>query len=142
MAASVDDRGGGRDATAPTAKLLADPVGDPRGDHRRINADMGGGGMAKPPLTVPIAGAFFQRGAAKALAKLALGAPLQLIREPGCPQDPLAIQVWTDDGQVLGYVPKVSNVDLAWALDGGVPVKAVFAGYGRDRQPAMQIVWP
>jgi hypothetical protein len=43
---------------------------------------------------------------------------------------------------MLGYVPKANNVDVAWALDGkGVPVKAVFAGFGRDDHPAMQIVW-
>jgi hypothetical protein len=98
--------------------------------------------MAKPPLTVPIVGAVFQRGAAKKLNALPLGAPLQLVREPGNPHDPLAVQVWADDAQMLGYVPRTSNVDVAWALDGGVRVKAVFAGYGLDRQPAMQLVWP
>jgi hypothetical protein len=97
--------------------------------------------MAQPPLTVPIAGSVFQRGAAKALAKLALGAPLQLVREPGNPHDPLAVQVWAADQQI-GFVPRTNNVDVAWALDGGIPVKAVYAGLGLDRVPAMQIVWP
>jgi hypothetical protein len=96
--------------------------------------------MAQPPLTVPIAGYRHYRGARERLLDLALGTPLRLVRE-NHPKDSLAVQVRAED-QMLGYVPKANNVDVAWALDGGVAVKAVFAGFTTDSVPAMQIVWP
>jgi hypothetical protein len=35
-----------------------------------------------------------------------------------------------------------NNVEVAWALDGGGAVVAVFAGFDRDSLPVMQLVWP
>jgi hypothetical protein len=97
--------------------------------------------VAKPPLTVPIAGYWHYRGARERLLTLALGTPLRLVREPDHPKDSLAVQVWAED-QMLGFVPRANNVDVAWALDGKVEVKAVFAGFKPGDGPAMQIVWP
>jgi hypothetical protein len=91
-------------------------------------------------LTVPIAG-FRRYPAGRRLLDMPLGAPLRLVREPDNQHDGLAVQVWDRD-RMLGYVPKASNVDVAWALDGGVEVRAVFAGNNLDKEPAMQIVWP
>ena len=90
--------------------------------------------------TVPIAGYFHYRSRDKLLT-LALGTPLQLVREPTNKYDSLAVQVRAED-RMLGYVPRANNVDVAWALDGGVAVKAVFAGFKPDGVPAIQLVWP
>jgi hypothetical protein len=40
------------------------------------------------------------------------------------------------------FQPRAANVEVAWALDGGLEVQAVFAGWRPDGEPAMQIVWP
>jgi hypothetical protein len=100
--------------------------------------------MAKPPLTVPIAG-FRHYPAGRRLLDMPPGTSLRLVREPTNQHDPLAVQVrtqpWQGDQQ-LGYVPKTNNVDVAWALDDGVELLAVFAGNNLDKEPAMQIVWP
>jgi hypothetical protein len=71
------------------------------------------------------------------------GTELRLVREPTNKHDGLAVQVRASgiNDQMLGYVPRSSNVDVAWALDGGVAVKAVFAGWRLDGEPAIQIVW-
>lgn len=96
--------------------------------------------MAQPPLTVPIAGYQHYRGSRGKLLDLALGTPLQLVREPTNKHDDLAVQVHVED-QMVGYVPKANNVEVAWSIDGKMPVKAVFAGWGVDRLPKMQIVF-
>jgi HIRAN domain len=99
--------------------------------------------MAQPPLTVPIAGFRHYSTGRQLLRSLALGTPLALVREPTNKHDDLAVQVWAEDLDLMfGYVPRRNNVDVAWALDGGVPIKAVFAGLQEQGQPAMQIVWP
>jgi len=63
-----------------------------------------------------------------------------VVREPTNKHEALAVQVWIDD-QMLGYVPKSNNVEVAWALDGHAPVRAVFAGRDLDWVPAIQIAW-
>jgi hypothetical protein len=95
--------------------------------------------MAHPPLTVLIAGWRHYDGGL--LWELPPGTPLRLVREPDNKHDALAVQVWVND-RMVGFVPRAANVDVAWALDGGVEVKAVFAGWRPDMEPAMQIVWP
>jgi HIRAN domain len=77
------------------------------------------------------------------LHSMALGTELRLVREPDNKHDHLAVQVRTNgiNDQMLGYVPRSANVDVAWALDGKVRVKAVFAGLQEQGQPVMQIVW-
>jgi hypothetical protein len=69
------------------------------------------------------------------------GAALRLVREPDNRHDALAVQIWLGD-LMLGYVPKANNVDVAWALDGGMAVKAVFAGMQEQGQPVVQIILP
>jgi hypothetical protein len=96
--------------------------------------------MAQPPLTVPIAGWRHQPGAAGVLKRLQPGVALRLAREPDNPFDQLAVGVFYLDRR-LGYCPRANNVDVAWALDGKLPVKAVFAGLQEQGQPVMQIVW-
>jgi hypothetical protein len=93
------------------------------------------------PLNIPIAGYWHYRQSARRLRDVAIGMPLRLVRDPTNEHDTLAVQVWLDTAGMLGYVPKANNVDIAWALDGGVAVKALFAGFLRT-EPMMQIVWP
>jgi hypothetical protein len=93
---------------------------------------------------VPIAGWRHYSAGRRLLLDMAQGTPLRLVREPDNPHDHLAIQVWSQSaGQrvQLGYVPRSANVDVAWALDGKIAVKAVFAGLQEQGQPVMQIVW-
>jgi hypothetical protein len=97
--------------------------------------------VAKPPLTVPIAGFRHYPGGRKLLlGETPLGSSLALVREPDNKHDHLAVQVLFD-GLMLGYVPRTDNLEVAWALDGKLAVKAVFAGFRPDGEPAMQIVW-
>jgi hypothetical protein len=95
---------------------------------------------ATASLTVPIAG-FRHYVGSSYLAGLSVGAPLQLVRESTNQHDSLAVQVWHED-VMLGFVPRANNVDVAWALDGGIEVSAKFAGLHERDQPVMQIVWP
>jgi hypothetical protein len=97
-------------------------------------------GQSLTVLTVAIAG-FRHYPAGRNLLDMPPGTPLRLVREPTNQHDALAVQVWHGD-RMLGFVPRANNVDVAWALDGGVEVLAVFAGNNLDKEPAMQIVWP
>jgi hypothetical protein len=96
--------------------------------------------MAQLPLTVPIAGYRHYSFGRKVLADLAIGAPLQLVREPTNKHDDLAVQVWAAD-VMLGFVPRRNNIDVAWALDRGVKVTAAFGGVQERDQPVITLSW-
>ena len=51
--------------------------------------------------------------------KLVADAPLVFKREPGNPHDSLAIQIYAEHGDRIGYVPKAKNEVLARLMDAG-----------------------
>ena len=95
----------------------------------------------KPPVDLPplpgcvwllqthVAGmAYHQAG--EAMDSLQAGSPLQLRREPGNAHDALAIEVLTEAGLKLGYVPRNRNPVLARLMDAGqaLPVQVLSVG--------------
>ncbi len=50
---------------------------------------------------------------------LALNAPLILKREPDNQHDPMAIQIFEEHGNRIGYVPKAKNEVVARLMDAG-----------------------
>jgi hypothetical protein len=76
-------------------------------------------------LASPIVGNNFRDAEARyRYNKLADGEELRLIREPENPYDSNAIQVHTEDGIFLGFIPKARNTSLAKQLDAGLKVTA------------------
>lgn len=55
-------------------------------------------------------------------AKLTAGEPLVLVREPDNQYDPNAIQVHTEDGCFIGFVPKAVAARFAPLIDAGTEV--------------------
>lgn len=51
-------------------------------------------------LQCALVGMHFRPPAAAILARLQLGTRLELLREPGNPYDPAAVQVWLDPGEI------------------------------------------
>ncbi len=92
---------------------------------------------ARPPHLVlqhsPLAGFQFHRGEAL-WPRLAVGAPLGLVREPRNPHDPRAVAV-TFQGEKLGYVPRVDNAAVAQLLDRGERLEARVTRLRRSRDP-------
>jgi len=70
----------------------------------------------------PLAG--FQYYEGKALWEMMrVGDALQLVREPRNPHDANAVRIeWR--GEMLGYLPRRENTDVARQMDLGAPVKA------------------
>jgi hypothetical protein len=70
----------------------------------------------------PLAG--FQYYEGKALWEMMrVGDPLRLVREPQNPHDANAVRIeWR--GEMLGYLPRRENADVARQMDLGAPVKA------------------
>jgi hypothetical protein len=70
----------------------------------------------------PLAG--FQYYEGKALwDMMRVGDPLRLVREPRNPHDANAVRIeWR--GEMLGYLPRRENADVARQMDLGAPVKA------------------
>jgi len=63
-----------------------------------------------------------------------LGDNLQLVREPRNPHDANAVRVeWR--GEMLGYVPRRENSDVARQMDHGAPVKARIVKLKEARNP-------
>lgn len=58
---------------------------------------------------------------------LAPGLSVRLEREPEHPRDPRAVRVVTDDGSLVGYVPRALGATLAQHLDRGVAHRAAIA---------------
>lgn len=57
--------------------------------------------------------------AAEVLLRLEMGAPVCLRREPGNPHDALAVEVLTESGAKLGYLPRTVNRAPAELMDRG-----------------------
>jgi hypothetical protein len=73
-------------------------------------------------LTAPLVGMRFHPGAPEALSDLGFGDGLRLQREPENQYDENAIQVYTLDGVLLGYVKREFAADWAGVFDeAGVP---------------------
>lgn len=70
----------------------------------------------------PLAGWRYAEAAA-VWPQLAVGEPLELVREADNPHDANAVRVqWR--GRKLGYVPRRQNAAVAWGLDRGAPLRA------------------
>ncbi|MDD4881614.1 MAG: HIRAN domain-containing protein [Gallionellaceae bacterium] len=89
--------------------------------------------------TSPLAG--FQYHAGRALFPLmAVGDRLVLVREPDNPHDPRAVRVeWR--GAMIGYAPRIDNVDLARLMDNGVPVEGRIVQLQKARDPWKRILF-
>lgn len=88
--------------------------------------------------TSPLAG--FQYHAGRALFPLmALGDRLDLIREPDNPHDDKAILVlWR--GAVIGYLPRLENLDLARLMDRGLKVSGRILHLQTGRDPWKRVL--
>ncbi len=63
-----------------------------------------------------------------------VGDTLKLVREPRNPHDPNAVRVeWR--GEMLGYVPRRENSDVARQMDHGAPVRARIVKLKEARNP-------
>jgi len=81
----------------------------------------------------PLAG--FQYYEGKALWEMMrVGDPLRLAREPRNPHDTNAVRIeWR--GEMLGYLPRRENADVARQMDLGAPVKARVVRLTEARNP-------
>ena len=81
----------------------------------------------------PLAG--FQYYEGKALWEMMrIGDPLRLVREPQNPHDANAVRIeWR--GEMLGYIPRRENADVARQMDLGAPVKARVVRLTEARNP-------
>lgn len=88
--------------------------------------------------TSPLAG--FQYHAGRALFPLmGVGDRLSLHREPGNPYDSRAVRVaWR--GAVIGYAPRVDNVDLARLMDNGARVQGRILHLRKSRDPWQRVL--
>ncbi|WP_337998272.1 HIRAN domain-containing protein [Oleispirillum naphthae] len=79
---------------------------------------------ARPLLleTYVAGGMYYDAG--EALRRLAWGTPLRLRREPANPHDPLAVEVLTETGLKLGYLPRAVNRQPAELMDRGGALRA------------------
>lgn len=92
--------------------------------RQEIAAQLGSRPAPSPwPLDTYVAGAAYTQ-AATLFDRLRPGQRLVLRREPANLHDPLAIEVLTEDGTKLGYVPRVHNRLPAARLDAGEPLEA------------------
>lgn len=81
----------------------------------------------------PIAGFQYHQGQTL-WPQLAVGQPLQLIREPENTYDNRAVRVeW--QGQKLGYLPRLDNAAVSQLLDRGEVLNAVIAGLENSSNP-------
>jgi len=62
----------------------------------------------------------FQEGIEAVAKNLTFGDRVKLVREPGNPQDPNAVAVYTLDCVKLGYIPRSDNNALAEMIDYGI----------------------
>lgn len=89
--------------------------------------------------TSPLAG--FQYHAGRAVFPLlAVGDRLTLHREPDNPHDSKAIRVeWR--GAMLGYAPRIDNVDLARLMDNGAQVEGRIIQLQSARDPWKRVLF-
>jgi hypothetical protein len=92
-------------------------------------------------MIVHIAGIYYRnRGEVEtALTRLDHGSPLVLKREPHNPHDDLAVAVFAG-GSKLGYIPRSSNMEVAWSLDKGLTVRASYV-VTDDGVPSVEVRW-
>ena len=85
----------------------------------------------------PLAG--FQYYEGKALWEMMrVGDALQLVREPRNPHDANAVRIeWR--GEMLGYLPRRENTDVARQMDLGAPVKARVVRLTDARNPWQRV---
>ena len=81
-----------------------------------------------PFMDLAVAGTRYHRYAAVA-ATLRAGDRLLLRREPGNPHDPNAVEIVTEGGEKLGYVPRGAAAALAPRLDAGERIGAAITGF-------------
>ena len=74
---------------------------------------------------------YYQAGQVR--GRLCVGAPLLLRREPGNQYDHRAIEVLTDEGVKLGYIPRQRNKKFARLMDEGETLTARVAPPNEDR---------
>jgi hypothetical protein len=85
----------------------------------------------------PLAG-FRYYEAPNAFEEMRVGDALVLTREPENAHDASAVRVeWR--GHMLGYVPRMANDALAWAMDRGDPVSARVSRLQPHRNPRLRI---
>ena len=82
----------------------------------------------RPFMSLAIAGTSYH-GYDGVAAALRIGERLVLRREPENPHDPNAIEILTEAGVKLGYVPRVAAMDLAPRLDAGKWIAAEIASF-------------
>ncbi len=63
------------------------------------------------------------------------GQRLLLRREPDNPYDEKAIEVFTEGGEKVGYIPRDRNEVISSIMDQGIPVHAVVFSIHRDTIP-------
>jgi hypothetical protein len=80
-------------------------------------------------VTVGVAGFSYYEGMEEAVFNaLAVGDELELRREPENPHDPNAIEVYTQNGYKLGYVPMIENPIPAALADQNIAIGAEISG--------------
>lgn len=101
-----------------------------------------------PEFRTPVRGYAFAAVPPPRRAVLDAGTPVELLREPDNPADPLAVGVWlVEDGRPrwrLGYLDRTVASRIAPRLDAGVTVDAVLDGWveepdGRWRRPLLHL---
>jgi hypothetical protein len=93
-------------------------------------------------ITVPIAGFYYYDGMDyDVFESLAVGDELELRREPDNPYDANAIEVYTRDGNKLGYVPRVNNPIPAAIADQDVVIGAeiIYVDEDPDEYPPLSM---
>lgn len=108
--------------------LGPDNVGISGGTRDRIAALVASQARARPLLLETYVAGGIYHDAEKAMPGLVRGAPLRLRREPANPHDPLAVEVLTETGLKLGYLPRAVNREPARLMDRGC---ALCAGVAR-----------
>lgn len=87
-------------------------------------------------ISTRIVGVQYRVGAQTLLNRLRPGTPIELRREPDCPQDFNAIQCWHGE-QWLGYIPRADNRQAAAAMDRGEQVVCAI----HPTQPMVRLSW-
>jgi len=90
-------------------------------------------GTPKTLQRSPVAGFQYHQGEAL-WPQLAIGQPLQLLREPDNRHDDRAVRVeW--QGRKLGYIPRLDNAAVSQLLDRGERLDAAIAWLNESRNP-------
>ena len=86
-------------------------------------------------ITAPLVGMRHHEGASEKLLTLGFGDPLTLVREPENAYDVNAIQVFTLDGTLLGYIAREHASDWApvFDLEGTPEAHLTFSSSGYPR---------